>query len=133
MTAPETIHFPDVEQVGEDLANLHGYGCKYLPAEFDQLLESGQAVILVARVGGTDDGVTDRALVQFAVYGIDRPTAWNTSQALQTSVRSLQWGGQVGAVYVDSTATAAGRVQVPDVDPDDRRVITVYQIDTRRQ
>lgn len=129
----QTLSFPDVEQIMEDLGNLHGFGCKYLPEDFDQRLAAGQAVILVARIGGTDDGVTDKALVQVAVYGKDRPTAWGASQGLQNSLHDLRYGGQVGDAYVDTTATAAGKVQIPDVDPDDRRVIAVYQIDTRRQ
>ena len=128
-----SLSFPDLEQVAEDLAAPYGYACKFLPEDFDARLESGQAVILVARVGGKDDGVTDRALIQVAVYGKDRPTAWDTSRAIQTSILALQWGGQVGDVFVDSTSTAAGRIQVPDVDPDDRRVITIYQVDARRQ
>lgn len=132
MTAP-TLSFPDLEQVAEDLAAPYGYACKFLPEDFDARISSGEAVILVARVGGTDDGVTDRALIQVAVYGVDRPTAWDTSRAIQTSVQALQWGGQVGDVFVDSTSTAAGRIQVPDVDPDDRRVITIYQLEARRQ
>lgn len=125
--------FPDVEQVAEDLANLHGYGCKYLPQDFDERLAAGQAIILVARIGGRDDGVTDRALVQFAVWGKDRPTAWGTSQAIQTALHDLRYGGLVGDVFVDTTSTAAGKVQVPDLDPDDRRVVAVYEIATRRQ
>lgn len=128
-----SLSFPDTEQVAEDICAPFGYACKFLPEDFDTRLEAGEAVILVARVGGTDDGVTDRALIQVAVYGIDRPTAWDTSRAIQTSIMALQYGGQVGDVYVDTTATAAGRIQVPDVDPDDRRVITIYRIDTRRQ
>lgn len=132
MTAP-ALSFPDLEQAMEDVAAPFGYACKYLPEDFDARLEAGQAVILVARVGGTDDGVTDRALIQVAVYGVDRATAWDTSRAIQTSVQALQWGGQVGDVYVDTTSTATGRVQIPDVDPDDRRVIAVYQVSARRQ
>ena len=128
-----SLSFPDLEQVAEDLCAPYGYACKFLPEDFDQRLEAGQAVILVARVGGKDDGVTDRALIQVAVYGGDRATAWDTSRAIQTSILALQWGGQVGDVFVDSTSTAAGRIQVPDVDPDDRRVITIYQVDARRQ
>lgn len=131
MTA--TLSFPDLEQAAEDMAAPLGYACKFLPDDFDARLERGEAVILVARVGGKDDGVTDRALIQFAVYGQTRTIAWDTARALQTSVKALEYGGQVGDIWIDSTATAAGRIQVPDVDPDDRRVITIYQLDARRQ
>lgn len=131
MTA--ALSFPDTEQVAEDLAAPFGYACKYLPEDFDERIRNGQAVILVARVGGKDDGVTDRALIQVSVYGVDRATAWDTSRAIQTSVLALQWGGQVGAVFVDTASTAAGRIQIPDVDPDDRRVITIYELAVRRQ
>lgn len=129
----DTPVYPDAEQVLEDLTADIGYSCKYLPADFDQRLDSGEAVILISRVGGNDDGVTDRAWVQTAVWGRDRPTARKAADKVAAAVASLVYGGQVGSVWVDTTATRQGQVQVPDLDPDDRRILAVYQVETRRQ
>ena len=125
--------FPDAEQILEDLTEPYGYSCKYLPADFDARIEKGEAVILISRVGGNDDGVTDRAWVQVAVWGKDRPTARQAADKVSSAVAALTWGGQVGNVWVDTTSSRQGQIQVPDVDPDDRRILAVYQIETRRQ
>lgn len=127
------MEFPDLEQVVEDVAAPYGYACKFTPEDFDQRLDAGEAVILVARVGGTDDGITDKALIQVAVWGGTRPIAWGVAQNVAGAIRALQYGGQVGSVFIDTTSTAVGRIQVPDQEPDDRRVIAVYQFDARRQ
>ncbi|WP_405159839.1 hypothetical protein OG203_25685 [Nocardia sp. NBC_01499] len=86
--------------------------------------------IQVNRVGGTDDGITDRPVVQVAVFGATRAQAWALAEEVRHAVRAAA-GSMVGGVLVDDTRTALGHQQIPEIDPDDRRVISTYQLSFR--
>lgn len=124
--------FPDVEQVAQDVSSRHAEAYKFLPDDLEKVLLSSP-VALVERIGGMSDGVTDRALVQVSVWGIDRPTAWRVSGLIGEEFDTLRFGGVVGTVFVDTTERATGEVQVPTDDPDERRVTATYRIDVRKQ
>lgn len=118
--------FPDAENVVMTLLDPLGSTVTSLPRQVVP------PVIVVNRVGGTDDGITDRPLVQVSCYGTDRPAAWSLSGQCQQAILNAS-GQAVGGILVDSTGTAAGGQQVPDLNPDDRRVISTYRLAIRRQ
>jgi hypothetical protein len=94
--------------------------------------------IQVQRVGGTDDGVTDRAQVQVTCFGATRVAAWQLNNQVQQRVLSVSGGGVVSGDYVtgaviDHTETTASGRQLPYTNPDMRTVVSEFRVDTRRQ
>lgn len=94
--------------------------------------------IRVARVGGTDDGVTDHAIVQTTCYGTTRQAAWALAELARQTVLGVTGGGVVTGDYVtdvcvDHTETVIAGRQLPYVNPDIRTVVTDHRIDLRRQ
>lgn len=96
-------------------------------------------LIQVNRIGGAPDvsDITDYPLLRLAMYGEDRMAAWN----LAGQVEGLLIGMRHRAVYVpeyganvllDSVDIAVGGQQLPDTDPDDRRVVKDLVIGFRR-
>nr|WP_280442930.1 hypothetical protein [Nocardia brasiliensis] len=86
--------------------------------------------IQVNRVGGTDDGITDRPVVQVAVFAATRAHAWALAEQVRHAVLGAA-GALIGGVLVDDARTAIGHQQIPEIDPDDRRVISTYQLSFR--
>lgn len=87
--------------------------------------------IQVNRVGGTDDGITDRPVVQVAVFAATRAQAWALAEQVRRAVLGVA-GSLVGGVLVDDARTAVGHQQIPEIDPEDRRVISTYQLSFRQ-
>lgn len=125
MTA--SIGYPDAEQVAENLLADLGYACKWLPDD----LEANLPVLLVTRIGGTDDGVTDRAEVQVDVWHVDRPQAWALASKVRDRINALASGGDVAGVWVDHARALVAGQQIPTENPDDRRVVQTVRIDMR--
>lgn len=122
--------FPDVELVLLTLLDDLGYTCTFLPDEKEW--RDMPSVIVVNRVGGGSDGITDRPLVQVGVYAKDsRTRAW--SVAGQVRERLLRSGGQsVDGVLIDSVREAQGVQQFPDLNPDNKFVAATFQLSFRR-
>ncbi len=120
--------FPDAEQVAQELFGDLGYACKWLPDDFDGSLP----IIAIARVGGTDDGVTDYAELQVDSWAVDRPGAWALASQVRDRVDSLVYGGDVGSVFVDHAETMIAGQMIPTESPDDRRVTQRIRMDMRR-
>lgn len=117
--------FPDIEAVlitylGE-LAQTGEVTPESLQAPF----------IRVNRVGGFDDGLTDRARVELACYCPTR----RESQALSEQVRQYVLacdGTDAAGVFIDHVVTEsqAGRTAFPNEDV--RRIAAVYRFSLRR-
>jgi len=122
--------FPDAELVVLSLLDDLGYTCTFLPDEAEW--KSMPSVIVVNRVGGGSDGITDRPLLQVGVYAKEsRTRAW----AVATSVRErmLRSGGKaVAGVLIDSVREAQGVQQLPDLNPDNKFVAATFQMSFRR-
>lgn len=119
--------FPDAEQVAQDMLTDLGWACKWLPKELIEHLP----VIMVTRVGGTDDGVTDRAEIQVDVWHVDRSQAWALASRVRERVREFGYGGMVGDIYVDQAVLIQAGQQIPTEDPDDRVVTQLVRLDMR--
>lgn len=92
----------------------------------------------VRRVGGgPEDGITDIALVQIHSYGATRDAAWDLAAVaehymLEAGGRNVYDLPRFGTVLVDWTDLAVGGSEVPELDPDDRRVTKDYAIACRK-
>ena len=123
--------FPDAEAVMCDLLE------PVAPAVSTYLADDWEAnlpQVEVHRVGGSADDVTDTARLQVAVYHSSRALVW----ALASDIRELilgvdDEGAVVNGVLIDSAHEVIAGQQVPDIDPDDRRIISTYELSFRRQ
>lgn len=122
--------FPDAEIVLLTLLDDLGYTCTFLPDDTEW--RDMPSVIVVNRVGGGSDGITDRPLLQVGVYAKDsRTQAW--SVAGQVRDRLLRAGGRtVDGVLIDSVREAQGVQQFPDLNPDNKFVASTFQLSFRR-
>ncbi|WP_443705804.1 phage tail termination protein [Saccharothrix coeruleofusca] len=94
-------------------------------------------VIQVLRVGGTDDGITDRPLVEVAVFAPSYKQAIGIAE--QVRQRMLGAGGTrvptptyPDGVLVDRCVTATSPQEVPYDNPELRRKLATYQVELRR-
>lgn len=62
-------NFADVEDVMMTILNPVGTTCTVTPAQFDK-------IIRVRRLGGTDDGLTDKPVIEVSCMSTQRDTAW---------------------------------------------------------
>jgi hypothetical protein len=92
--------------------------------------------VQVARVGGADDGITDRPRVQVTCYGATRPQAWQLAEQARQIVLAAAGtavsGDNVTDVFIDSTRTATPAQQLPDRNRDLRVVTATYLLAMRR-
>lgn len=128
------VAYPDAELV--TLAILED-----LQGEKDTFLRSGwnPPLTQVNRIGGAPDNsdITDFAIMRLAHYGATRMDAWNLAsqgEALMIGhrCRNVYVPEYDGEILVDSVDIIIGGQQLPDIDPDDRRVVKDYIIGLRR-
>ncbi|TDD97643.1 hypothetical protein [Actinomadura rubrisoli] len=96
------------------------------------LLQGGQRVIRVRRIGGTDDRVTDIARIDVRVYAVDLSNAEVGSE----SVRQCLLSGPVATAHgvLDRAETEVGPQEVPSPDPENYRVVSAtYRVSVRRR
>lgn len=122
--------YPDAEAVMCDLLEPIAPTCTFLPDGWEDELP----MVQVNRVGGGIDldDVTDTARLQVAVFADDRAQAWALASRIREAV-THSGGTAPGGVLIDSGTEAIAGQQVPDIDPDDRRVISTYNLEFRKQ
>jgi hypothetical protein len=136
------VPFPDAELVAMELHRLvlgampEYAGLRvvtFLPPNFTPPL------VQVNRIGGAPDpsGITDYPLMRFAYYMPTRNESWQMASAGEAALmayehRNIPVTG-VGDVLLDSLGIFVGGQMLPDLDPDDRRVVKDYVMGFRRQ
>lgn len=131
--------YPDAELVVIALTTPVQRTVTSIPAEYDP--ERDGDLIQVARVGGApdEDDVTDYPLIQVTCWASTRTGAWALSNRVQPVVLGAAGtavdrpGDPADGVLIDDAEIAAGNQQLPDLDPDDRKVATTYRLAFRRQ
>jgi hypothetical protein len=115
---------PDAEVAALTLLEHLAPTVTVLPPGFDP------PIIAVQRVGGDLDltNYTDHAVLQVTFYGVNRPAAWDLAGAGVLALLRAP-GTEAAGAYVEDVAIIAGGQQIPDLDPDDRRVVVSAQID----
>jgi hypothetical protein len=127
--------FPDVELIFMDLLRGLAKTVTALPSTITVPLYR------VERVGGIDDGVTDRPRVLVEAWGADRQKSWKLTRDAQALI--LAAGGQMvtgpqtvaeypGGVLLDLTRTASAPKQVPEAGRDPRVTQAAYEVHLRR-
>lgn len=125
--------FPDAEDVV--MALLAGRAPTTTTT--DEELEEDAPVIQVTRVGGVDDGISDRPLVEVAVfaktYDVARKLARDCAVTILASAATLVVTEDFpGGVLIDKAETAASPLRVPYGNPDLQRKIATYRFVWRR-
>lgn len=102
------------------------------PQNFDY----GRKLIVVRRVGGGPDeeDVTDYPVLLVACYAPSFLQATDMQNAVQAEIKSWPLR-QIGPdqVLVDEAEIYVGEQEIPDVYPDERRVVATYRLGLRRQ
>lgn len=139
MTAPLELPlaYPDAELVMMNIVALVPDVTDvdtYIPED------APDGLIIVSRVGGTPDqyDVTDYPILRVSCFGATRMAAWKLQQDCQRYVlahrgRNVEVPELGGSVLVDFADISDGSSQVPDLEPDDRRVDATYVLGLRRQ
>jgi hypothetical protein len=119
--------FPDAEAVVCDLLEQVAPTATQLDKGWDDVLP----VIQVNRIGGRRDQITDVARIQVAVWASSRAEVRTLADDIDELILSAG-NTRVNGVLIDWTEQSIAGQQVPDVDPDDRRIISTYQLAFRR-
>lgn len=122
--------FPDAELVALDLLAP-------IAATVTHTDESLTApAVQVQRIGGSDDGITDRPRVQVRCYGATRAEAWSLGEQVRQRVLAAAGTGVTGEyvtdVLIDSARTVTPVQQLPERNPDLRVVTATYELSMRR-
>lgn len=117
--------FPDAEAVVIDILEPVAPGYTELP---DGFLPDA---IRVTRTGGSDDGITDYALVEVTSFGSSRARAWQMDGEVRQRVLAAG-GTAINGVLVDQSRTATPSQQLPDPRDDVRVVTSSYRLAFRR-
>lgn len=125
-----TWQWPDAENVMCDLLDPIAPASTWLGDDWEKNLPQ----IQVNRIGGGVDldEVTDTARLQVAVYAVNRAEVQRLNTLVRNAVRDAE-NTEVGGVQIDTTTEAIAGQQVPDSNPDDRRVISTYTLSFREQ
>lgn len=125
MTAP----YPNATVVVMDMLEGIAPVRASVPPNFDVTT----SLIVVRRVGGApdEDDVTDQPLVQVACYAPTFLAASALAGQVQAKILSSPLT-LVNGVLVDEARIFVGEQEVPDVYPDDRRIVSTYQLGWRR-
>lgn len=120
--------FPDIEKalVAGLRANVAARAATRVPDDVHHLAE----FVRVASVGGPDDGVTVRAVVDFEAMAPTYGAAKGLAARVEAYVGSLT-ASRPGGVLVDSTARLSGPTYIR-WSPTVERLILTYQVSFRR-
>lgn len=124
--------FPDAEAVLIDLLDgLDGaYACTALPDA--AAFESRIPVIVCNRLGGgSNDGITDKALCAVLVIHRTRREAWVLASKVRDAVLAAS-ATAVNGVLIDHTEEVTGNQEVMDIDPDNRMIDSSFYLSFRR-
>ncbi|MDH6282804.1 hypothetical protein [Prescottella agglutinans] len=87
--------------------------------------------IFIRRAGGNSDGITDRPVVRVEVLAGTR----DESEDIAADVRDriLESGcTTAGGVLIDTATEITGTQQIPDFNPDERKVPATYRLSFRQ-
>ncbi len=129
--------YPDAELVLLDLIDPHTPG----PVVTATPTTLTAPLTLVERIGGPDDGVTDRPRMKVTCFGATRQEAWVMTRGIQAVI--LAAGGTMvtgqytvgeypGGVLIDKAVTGTPPKQMAESGRNARQIETVFEIHLRR-
>jgi hypothetical protein len=128
------VTYPDAELVTLALLEpLPGNVVTFLPPGFTP------PITQVNRIGGAPDNsdITDYPIMRIACYGATRMAAWQMAAQAEALIlgnrcRAIYVPEYDGDVLIDSADIVVGGQLLPDIDPDDRRVVKDFIVGMRR-
>lgn len=117
--------FPDAEDVGLELLATAGDVRLATPVDLVP------PIIVVRKVGGTDDGITDRPRLEVQVYESSRVAARDLAEQCRQIVLAAP-ATQVAGVSIDKTATETSPTFVDYGIRTVHRYIATYRLEYRR-
>ena len=124
--------FPDAEQVLVDLLAPFGQACTYLPVDHKGDFDvTKMPVIWITRNGGSRDEITDRPILQVAVFARKRSASAGIAEQCREAVLNSV-NRKIAGALVDAAREVTGVTQLPDIDPLNRMVQATYQLSFRR-
>lgn len=117
--------FPDAEDIG--LALLETLATTVLATPVDLVTP----LIVVRRVGGGDNKITDQPRLQVQVYGSTRAQARDLSELCRQTVLASS-ATLVAGVSIDQAVTESGPTFVDYGQPGIHRYIATYRLEYRR-
>ena len=125
--------WPDAEDVVMALLDRLAATAVDTPADLDDRVP----LIQVRRIGGVDDGISDRPLIEITVYGATYRQARHMAEQCRQIVLAagntqVHTPEHPGGVLIDKAETAAPPQQVSYDNPDIRRKTATYRFVWRR-
>lgn len=124
------LRFPDAEKVMRDLLTPIARTVTVYDPSFTR------PVVLVQRVGGADDGISDRPRMEVSVFADTREQAWDLAEDIRERVLAhsgKRIGGPAPAgVVIDKAVNDTAPRQVRERDPDQKRVVQHYRLTFRK-
>jgi hypothetical protein len=117
--------YPDAEDIGLALFASAGSTVLATPVLIVPPL------IVVRRVGGGDDGLTDRPRLQVQTFGASRATARDLAEECRQLVTAAAATAVAGAL-IDRTGTESSPVYLDYGDPAVHRYLAIYRLEYRR-
>jgi hypothetical protein len=129
--APLLAPFADIEDVVMALLATVAPTVTIPPPNFTPPL------VQVSRVGGVDDGLTDRPLVYVACYGRTYPLTKTMAEQcrqiiLASAGTSVPLTGYPHGVCIDAATTVAPPAELPSDNAEMRRKTASYRLELRR-
>lgn len=118
--------FPDAEDIGLELLGDLGTTVLVTPATL------APPLIVVRRVGGYDDYLTDRIRLQVQVFGSTHAQARDLAEACRQRILAAPAGSPVAGAIIDRAATDSAPVFVDYGQPAIHRYVATYRLDYRR-
>lgn len=118
--------YPNVEDVLCDLLD------PIAPTDTWRDPSRGLPIIIVRRIGGREDGVTDRPAVRVQVEADDYPQARDLAATVRGII--LESGcTNVNGVLIDTANEVTAQQQTPAFNPEDNNVTSTYVLSFRKQ
>jgi hypothetical protein len=86
--------------------------------------------VLVTRLGGSSDYITEHALVDFDVFGVSRAAASDAARALQNALMHLRHTAP-GGVLIDDVTITSSPIWVNYQDENVQRYVLSIEIESR--
>jgi hypothetical protein len=121
--------FPDEFAPRGDAADDYRTGRVY-PPNLQDLIANGEVFCRVTDIGGNDDGLTDRPLVDIDVLAPTFARARDLSKEIQARMLGYPW--RAGSTVIDKVRTAMRPHDVPWDDDNTFRFYSSYTVSARR-
>lgn len=118
--------FPDGEDIGLDL--LAGLA----PTVLVTPVELNPPLIVIRRVGGSDDYITDRCRLQVQTFGSTHIQARDLAEACRQKILAAPGAALVAGFVIDRAVTDSAPAYVDYGLPSIHRYIATYRLEFRR-